>query len=187
MSGTTQPAGRRPRRHDADPEDQHGGDGEADPGRRRARPRAPASPTGREPGREATRRRPPSERGSGSDRSRSGPAAQTTTRPASSPTLVPNSLVWGAIRSMLATATSSPNATRPTCPAGTVLGSVIMKNRKIRTSGEVTMTRQKSKPQTGANAQFGGHAVARAGEDPDPDRERDPERRRPAPGGAAAA
>ena len=39
-------------------------------------------------------------------------------------------------------------------PAGTVLGSVIMKNRKIRTSGEVTITRQKSKPQTGANAQF---------------------------------
>ena len=32
--------------------------------------------------------------------------------------------------------------TRPTWPAGTVLGSVIMKNRKIRTSGEVTITRQ---------------------------------------------
>ena len=29
-----------------------------------------------------------------------------------------------------------------------------MKNRKIITSGEVTMTRQKSKPQTGAKAQF---------------------------------
>ena len=33
-------------------------------------------------------------------------------------------------------------------------GSVIMKNRKIRTSGEVTITRQKSTPQTGANDQF---------------------------------
>ena len=32
--------------------------------------------------------------------------------------------------------------TRPTCPSGTVFGSVIMKNRKIMTSGEVTITRQ---------------------------------------------
>ena len=54
----------------------------------------------------------------------------------------------------LATATSTPKTTRPTCPAGTVLGSVIMKNRKIITSGEVTTTRQKSTPHTGANAQF---------------------------------
>ena len=44
--------------------------------------------------------------------------------------------------------------TRPTWPAGVVFGSVIMKNRKIRTSGEVTITRQKSNPQTGAKAQF---------------------------------
>ena len=68
--------------------------------------------------------------------------------------MVPNSLVWGAIRSVLASATTRPNTTRPTRPAGTVLGSVIMKNRKISTSGDVTMTRQKSNPQTGANAQF---------------------------------
>ena len=55
---------------------------------------------------------------------------------------------------MLATATSTPKTIRPTRPAGTVFGSVIMKNRKIRTSGEVTITRQKSTPQTGLNAQF---------------------------------
>ncbi len=67
---------------------------------------------------------------------------------------MPNSFVCGAMSSVLATATRSPNTTRPTRPAGTVFGSVIMKNRKIRTSGDVTMTRQKSKPQTGANAQF---------------------------------
>ena len=42
---------------------------------------------------------------------------------------------------------------RPTRPGGTVFGSVIMKNRKMRTSGEVTITRQKSNPHTGANAQ----------------------------------
>ena len=67
---------------------------------------------------------------------------------------MPNSSVWGAISSTLATATSTPNTMRPTVPAGTVLGSVIMKNRKMRTSGEVTITRQKSAPQTGANAQL---------------------------------
>ena len=68
-----------------------------------------------------------------------GRAAQTTTRPASSPTFVPNSSVWGAMSSVLTTATSSPNTTRPTRPAGMVFGSVIMKNRKISTSGEVTI------------------------------------------------
>ena len=67
---------------------------------------------------------------------------------------MPNSSVWGAISSVLTTATRKPKTTRPTRPPGMVLGSVIMKNRKIMTSGEVTMTRQKSKPQTGANAQF---------------------------------
>ena len=55
---------------------------------------------------------------------------------------MPNSSVWGAIRRVLATATRTPNTTRPARPGGTVFGSVIMKNRKIRTSGEVTITRQ---------------------------------------------
>ena len=67
--------------------------------------------------------------------------------------MVPNSSVCGAMSRVLATATSRPNTTRPTRPAGTVFGSVIMKNRKISTSGEVTITRQKSNPHTGANAQ----------------------------------
>ena len=65
-----------------------------------------------------------------------------TTRPASSATLVPNSSLWVAMPSTLATATSDPKMTRPTLPPGTVLGSVIMKNRKIIVSGDVTMTRQ---------------------------------------------
>src|SRR4051812_2574753 len=95
-----------------------------------------------------------SERGSGSTRSSSGRAAQTTTRPAGSATFVLNSFVWGAISRVLAIATRSPKTIRPTWPVGTVFGSVIMKNRKMRTSGEVTMTRQKSVPQTGENAQF---------------------------------
>ena len=84
---------------------------------------------------------------------------------------MPNSFVWGAISSVLAIADEDaeddpPDAARP----ATVLGSVIMKNRKISTSGEVTITRQKSTPQTGANAQFavmqwpdaGEHARPRA-------------------------
>jgi hypothetical protein len=74
------------------------------------------------------------------------------TRPPSRATLVPNSLVCGAIRRVLATATRKPNTIRPTRPGGTVRGSVSMKNTKINTSGEVTITRQKSYPHTGANA-----------------------------------
>ena len=90
--------------------------------------------------------------------------------------MVPNSLVCGAIRSVLATATSRPNTTRPTRPAGTVFGSVIMKNRKISTSGEMTITRQKSNPHTGANAQRAVMQCPDAASSPSADRERDPER-----------
>ena len=64
------------------------------------------------------------------------------TMPMPSTAVVPHSSTWGAISSVLTIATSSPNSTRPTRPLGVVLGSVIMKNRKIMTSGEVTMTRQ---------------------------------------------
>jgi hypothetical protein len=56
--------------------------------------------------------------------------------------LVPNSFVCGAIRSVLATATRKPKAILPRCVVGTVFGSVIMKKRKMRTSGEVMITRQ---------------------------------------------
>ena len=88
------------------------------------------------------RTRSASDFGAGTSRSISGRAAHISTSPVSNPTLVPNSSVCGAIRSVLVIATSSPNTTRPTRPDGDVLGSVIMKNRKIRSSGEVTMTRQ---------------------------------------------
>ena len=127
-------------------------DGERRPAARRGAPRLRRA-AGRQPGREAAgRRRPPT---AAPARAGRGAAAPRRRRPGpeSSPTLVPNSSVWGAISSVLATATSTPKATRPTRPAGTVFGSVIMKNRKIRTSGEVTITRQKSTPQTGANDQ----------------------------------
>ena len=77
-----------------------------------------------------------------SSRSAIGRPAHTTASPPSSATLVPNSVVCGAISSVLATATRKPNAIRPRRPVGTVFGSVIMKNRKMRISGEVMMTRQ---------------------------------------------
>ncbi len=55
---------------------------------------------------------------------------------------MPNSFVCGAMSSVLVTATRTPNTMRPVRPAGTVFGSVIMKNRKMSTSGENRITRQ---------------------------------------------
>ena len=113
--------------------------------------------------------------------------AEDDESPTAAPTFVPNSSVCGAISSVLATATRKPNTTRPTRPPGTVFGSVIMKNRKISTSGEVTITRQKSKPQTGANAQFVVMQWPDAARIPTPIVSVDPERRRQRRAGAAAA
>ena len=93
------------------------------------------------------------DRGSGNTRSKKGRAALITNRPERRPTFAPNSWVCGAISNVEAIATISANTRRPTRPAGTVRGSVIMKKRKIMTSGEVTITRQKSTPQTGENDQ----------------------------------
>ncbi len=70
-----------------------------------------------------------------------------------SPTLDQNSVDCGAISRTDTTPTMTQNETCATRPRGTVLGSVIMKNMKISTSGEVTIARQNSNPQTGANAQ----------------------------------
>jgi hypothetical protein len=50
---------------------------------------------------------------------------------------------------VLTTATATPNQTRGSRPAGTVRGSVIMKNRKMSTSGDVTSTHQKCQSHTG--------------------------------------
>ena len=62
-----------------------------------------------------------------------------------------------------------------------------MKNRKIMTSGEVTMTRQKSTPQTGVNDQLAVMQWPDAASSPTPGREREPERRRQRQQLAAAA
>jgi hypothetical protein len=71
----------------------------------------------------------------------------------SSATFVQNSVVVGAIRSTARSATATAKTFRPVRPAGVVLGSVIMKKRKIRTSGENSSTRQKSKPVIGPRCQ----------------------------------
>ena len=67
------------------------------------------------------------ERGSGRMRSRSGRAAQTTTRPASSATFVPNSFGLRRHEERARDRDEDPNTIRPTWPPGTVFGSVIMK------------------------------------------------------------
>ena len=96
------------------------------PGRR---PRGPVHPADDDPG--SDERRPPRRPalaqgtdgaapvpGAGTSRSRIGRAAQTTTRPASRATLVPNSLVCGAISRVLATPTSTPNSDATDPPGG---------------------------------------------------------------------
>ena len=152
MSGTTTPARRRPGDDDADSDDDHDGDDEPDPeaGTRDPGCRVAArSRDGRRTGRCRRRRTRRGQRaGRGADERRTRRRARRAGRPWSRTrrSAAPSAACWRS-------PTSTPNTTRPTRPAGTVLGSVIMKNRKISTSGEVTITRQKSNPQTGANAQ----------------------------------
>ncbi len=57
------------------------------------------------------------------------------------------------MNSALITPTLTPNTSRPRRPAGTVRGSVIMKNRKIIVSGDDITVHQKSASQTGCNDQ----------------------------------
>ena len=64
-----------------------------------------------------------------------------------------HSVVCGAISSVQTNPTEAANASRATRPDGTVFGSVIMKKRKISTSGDVTITHQNREPHTGANDQ----------------------------------
>ena len=61
-------------------------------------------------------------------------------------------------------------------PGGIVLGSVIMKNRKISISGEVTITRQKSNPHTGSSAHAAVMQCPKAASRPSAHRQREPER-----------
>ena len=62
---------------------------------------------------------------------------------ASIATFVAYSVCSGAIRSAASRPTPAPYASRARCPRGVVCGSVIMKNRKTRISGEVSSTHQR--------------------------------------------
>ena len=117
-----------------------------------------------------------SEPGAGRKRSKNRRATHSTTRPDSSATLAPNSVVCGAISNVHTIATPMPNTTRATRPAGVVFGSVIMKNRKIEDSGENTITHQKCAPHTGSNDHRAVMQWPEAARDAHADREREPER-----------
>ena len=62
--------------------------------------------------------------------------------------MVANSVRIGATSSDEKNATAAAYTTRATRPIGAVRGSVIMKNRKMRISGDVTRTDQNSHPLT---------------------------------------
>ena len=72
-----------------------------------------------------------------------------TVRLLSRPTFAPNSVFHGAIRIDAITPTEAPNTMRATRPLGTVRGSVIMKYRKMKISGDVRMIHQKCDPSIG--------------------------------------
>ena len=115
-----------------------------------AKPAAPASATAPSTGR---RRVASAACSRGTASSTNGRAAQTIVRAPSSATFVQNSVVWGAISSTARRATETAKTLRAVRPAGIVFGSVIMKKRKIRTSGENMSTRQNSKPVIGPRCQ----------------------------------
>ena len=125
---------------------------------------APASPPARA-ARANRRRSSAADCGSGSSRSSSGRAAQTDDEARrAAPTFVPNSLVCGAISSVLATATRRPNTTRPTRPAGHGLRVGDHEEQEDQDLGrgdddppEVDAADRRERP-------VRGHAVARRGE-----------------------
>ena len=64
-----------------------------------------------------------------------------------------NSVPWAAIRTAAVNPTAVPYTAPPTRPLAAVGGSVIMKNRKINNSGEVTTTHHQLQPVTGPTCQ----------------------------------
>ena len=83
----------------------------------------------------------------------SGRAAQTMKREESTATFVANSVVCGAARSAASNPIATAYTRRPTFPVGIVFGSVIMKKRKTRISGEKARTCQKYQSETGPRCQ----------------------------------
>ena len=178
VAGSTS-CGTRPRTSSAsvDHDVAGGGPGERRPPTRRRTPRqrrarrrtaavgsasAPSPPGGH---RVANRpRRSAAEAGCGDEPVEEGTSRAHDDEAAQQGDLRPELVVCGAMSSVLATATRNPNTTRPTRPAGTVFGSVIMKNRKIRSSGEVDDHPPVVEPADRRERPARGHAVAGRGE-----------------------
>ena len=80
-------------------------------------------------------------------------AVHTTKSAARIATFVPNSVVCGAMSSVASRPTPMAYTRRPPRLAGIVFGSVIMKKRKTRISGEETRSHQNSAPSIGPTCQ----------------------------------
>ena len=80
--------------------------------------------------------------------------AQAMTRLARIAVLVQNSSVVGPSSSTASAATKTPKTTRASGLAGTVLGSGTMNSAKIRISGDVARTCQRSRPHIGVTCQL---------------------------------
>ena len=78
-----------------------------------------------------------------------GRAAQTIVSAPSTASFAENSLVQGAMSSVASNPTDTAYTRRPRGLSGIVRGSVIMKKRKTRTSGEVTRSHHRSTPAIG--------------------------------------
>src|SRR3954468_16093103 len=81
-------------------------------------------------------------------RSKTGRAAHATASATNSANFVANSVPAALANNALISPMDAPNSTRPRGDAGIVCGSVIMKKRKINTSGEVTRIHQYDPPLT---------------------------------------
>ena len=173
--GDHEAAGRRPRDDDPGPEDEDGGHDQADPQGAPGDPAAVAADqrSGREPP-EVVGGRPRFGQESIEQRPCRADDDQAGEEPDLGPELVRLRAPSGACSPP---PTRRPKTIRPTRPAGTVLGSVIMKNRKISTSGEVDDDPPEVDAADRRERPVRGHAVARLGQDADADAQGDPEGR----------
>ena len=99
------------------------------------------------------RARPPPRRSGTCVRTSTGRIAQTRKSAPSTATFVANSVVCGAISTTASRPIPIAYARRPGPVRGIVRGSLIMKKRKTRISGEKTRTRQNSQPVIGPRCQ----------------------------------
>ena len=176
VSGDDEPARRRPGDDDADPEDEHGRDDEPDP---EAAPRATPAP-GRRRSRAGSRTgrcRPPWS--AAPARAGRGSAGPRTRRPGptSSPTLVPNSSVWGAMQERARDGDEDAEHDPPDPPGRHGLRVRDHEEQEDQDLGRGDDDAPEVDAADGRERPVRDHAVARAGEEPDADVEGHPEAR----------